>query len=134
MNSRTVVIRKNTCHWQPKTKTKTETKTKRSYSAGFINPVFVVLACAAFAGVLYLYSINHTAVKGIEIQQVEKEIAQTQQDNENLKIQVAQLNSLYHIEDSSKQMNMTDLSNVTYIEQDSAVALASPSSSHKNEH
>jgi len=131
MNSRTVVIRRTSCLWQPKTKTKIEKRQKSS--AGFIHPVFVVLACAAFAGVLYLYSINNTAVKGIEIQQVQKQIAQAQQENENLKIQAAQLNSLYHIEESSSQLNMSDLKDVTYIEQDGAVALAAISSSaHKN--
>jgi len=128
MMNRTVVIRKNSCPWQPKIKT--NTKTQQSSLAGFINPVFVVLACAAFAGVLYLYSINHTAVKGIEIQQVEKAIVAAQQENENLKIQVAQLNSLYHIEESSAQLNMSELKDATYIEQDSTVALATPASMH----
>jgi len=130
MNNRTVVIRRTSCCWQPKTKTKRETR--KTTSAGFINPVFVVLGCAAFAGVLYLYSINHTAVKGIEIQQVQKDIAQAQQENEDLKIQVAQLNSLYHIQDSSQQLNMSELKDVTYIEQDNTVALATPAAGRKN--
>lgn len=105
---------------------------QRAHTAGFIHPVFVVLACVAFSGILYLYSINRTAVKGLQIQRVEKEITQARQENENLKIQVAQINSLYRIEENSTQLEMSELKDVTYIEQESAVALATSVVAHKN--
>jgi cell division protein FtsL len=130
MMNRTVVIRRHSCCWQPKTNKKT--KTPRKHTAGFIHPVFGVLACVVFSGILYLYSINHTAVKGLEIQRIEKEITQARQENENLKIQVAQINSLYRIEENSAQLEMSQLKDVTYIEQESAVTLASSTALHKN--
>lgn len=130
MINRTVVIRKKSCSWQPKIKTNNNTKKVRP--AGFINPVFVVCGCAVFAGFLYLYSINQTAVKGLKIRQIEKEIAQMQTVNENLKIKEAGLKSLYHIEESSKNLNMSGLKAVEYIEENGPVALASPSSARSN--
>lgn len=123
MFKRTVVIRKNSsCKWQPKIKKNIHTQ--KTKVAGFINPIFVVFGCAAFSGLLYLYSINHTAVKGLEIRTIEKEISQMQNENENLKIKEAELKSLYKIEESSKNLNMSQLKDVKYIEETGPVAFA----------
>lgn len=123
MQNRTVVIRRRSCSWHPNTNVKIKTKKTRS-NAGFINPVFVVFACAVFSGLVYLYSINRTAVKGLAIRQIENEIAQTQKENENLKIKEAELKSLYHIEEQSKQLNMEALKDAQYVEENAAVAMA----------
>ena len=90
--------------------------------SGFISPVFVVLACTAFSGLLYIYSINQTAVKGIEMRRVEQEIANQKKTNEALKIKEAELKSLYRIEQQSKELNMVDCPDVKYIEENSSVA------------
>ena len=95
-----------------------------SHNAGFINPVFVVLACSAFAGLFYIYSVNQTAIKGIAIRNAEKEVATAQKNNESLKIKEAELKSLYRIENSSKDLEMTPAVNVKYIEESPTVAYA----------
>lgn len=134
MKKRTVVIRKKTCNWQPNTKRKIEIKEtlQRKHNAGFISPVFVVMALTAFAGLFYLYSINQTATKGIEIKNVEKQIAQEKNENESLKIKEAELKSLYHIEESTKNLDMVDAVHVNYIEENPSVAFANNGKESKN--
>lgn len=127
MTKRTIVIRKKSCNWQQNTKRKTISVTtpsevKSSRTAGFISPVFIVLACTAFSGLFYVYSVNQTAVKGIAIRNAEKEIAQQKKDNESLKIKEAELKSLYHIEETTGQLNMAPVENVKYLEETQSVA------------
>ncbi len=123
MTKRTVVIRKKSFCWQPNTKRKTQIIAQpKKKVAGFINPVFIVLACTVFSGVFYVYCINQTATKGIAIQQAEKAIAQEKNENASLRIREAEVKSLYHIEDQSKNMNMVSAQNVVYLEESPAVA------------
>jgi cell division protein FtsL len=135
MTNRTVVIRRRSFGWQPNTKRKIKIKPVaaiRSHAAGYISPVFIVLACALFSGLFYIYSVNQTAVKGIEIRKAEKEIAQQQQNNETLKIKEAELKSLYHIEEQSKQLNMAPAANVKYIEESPSVAFGTAAKGGSN--
>jgi cell division protein FtsL len=126
MMSRTIVIRRKNLGWQSKIKRKTQTKkVKRTYSAGFVSPIFVVIACMVFSGIFYMYSVNQTAVKGIEIRRIEKEISEKKKNNESLKIREAELKSLYNIEESSKQLDMVNSENVKYIEENQSVAFDS---------
>ncbi|EKE19602.1 MAG: hypothetical protein ACD_8C00133G0001 [uncultured bacterium] len=124
MQNRTIVVRKQSCQWQPNTKRKitSTASVKSSHAAGFISPVFVVLACTAFSALFYIYSVNQTATKGISIRNAEKEIAQQKKENESLKIKEAELKSLYYIEEMSAQINMTPTSNVKYLQETSTVA------------
>lgn len=125
MMNRTVVIRRQSFGWQPNIKRKIQQPrfaAPKLHLAGFISPVFVVLACTAFAGLFYIYSVNQTAVKGIEIRRAEQEIANQQKNNELLKIKEAELKSLYQIEEKSKQLNMVDSANVKYLEETPSVA------------
>lgn len=124
MTNRTVVVRRKSCNLQPNIKRKTilPTVAKSSHTAGFINPVFVVLACTAFSGLFYIYSVNQTAVKGIAIRSAENAVAQQKKANESLKIKEAELKSLYHIEESSKQLNMAPVASAKYLEETPSVA------------
>ncbi len=125
MTNRTVVIRSKASTWQPNIKRKIKPTIQLSQStAGFINPVFVVLICAVFSGVFYVYCINQTATKGIVIGQVEKEITKEKNENESLRIRQAQVKSLYHIEELSKDLNMVSAQNVIYLEESPTVAYA----------
>ncbi len=125
MTKRTVVIRSRASSWQPNIKRKIKPTIQLSQStAGFINPVFVVLICAVFSGVFYVYCINQTATKGIAIGRVEKEIAKEKAENESLRIRQAQVKSLYRIEELSKDLNMVSAQNVIYLEESPAVAYA----------
>ncbi len=123
MTKRTIVIRKKS--WLQKTNKKRNIlpiTALNSSTAGFINPVFVVLVAAACSGLFYVYSVNQTAVKGIAIRNAENEVLLEQKNNESLKIKEAELKSLYHIEDVSKQLNMINAVNVKYVEEIPAVA------------
>ncbi|MEI7891403.1 MAG: hypothetical protein WCI36_05580 [bacterium] len=123
MTKRTVVIRKSSCQWQINKKRNTTPKVApKKHTAGFISPVFIVLACGAFAGLFYIYSVNQTAIKGISIRSAEKRVADERKNNESLKIREAELKSLYHIEDISKQLNMTPTVGVKYLEENPSVA------------
>ena len=101
-------------------------------NAGFISPVFIVLACTAFSGLFYIYSVNQTAIKGIAIRNAEKAVADQAKDNESLKIKEAELKSLYHIEDASKQLNMVDAASVKYLEESPSVAYGTTMKDRKN--
>lgn len=136
MIKRTVVIRKNSCSWQKNTKRKTIPQVVQEHhakTAGFISPVFIVLACTVFSGLFYIYSVNQTAVKGISIRNAEQEIAKQKKENEALKIKEAEMKSLYRIEESSRQLNMVDTVSVKYLEENPAVAFGGASKAVKIE-
>jgi cell division protein FtsL len=107
--------------WQRKTKRKIniDKKTIR----GFIDSTVLVVALLFVAAGIYMYSINSSAAKGYQMRQVEKQIQDLKKENEDLKIKEAELRSLYHIEESSKNLNMGDLKNVSYIEETGPVAM-----------
>jgi hypothetical protein len=133
MTNRTVVIRKQSWKWQTNKKRNTlPIVASKSHAAGFISPVFVVLACTAFSALFYIYSVNQTAIKGISIRNAEKEVADRAKDNESLKIKEAELKSLYKIEDASKQMNMVNATSVKYIEETPSVAYGTTVKERKN--
>jgi cell division protein FtsL len=107
--------------WQQAAKRKTNTKEKNI--KGFINSTVLIIALLFVCGAIYLYSINNSAVKGYQVKQVEKEIQDLKKQNDDLKIKEAELKSLYHVEESSKNMNMEDLKNISYIEETGPVAM-----------
>ncbi|GBE16998.1 cell division protein FtsL [bacterium BMS3Abin15] len=99
------------------------TKIKSKQILGSINLSFVVVFFIILSGIIYMYSINNSAVKGYKIRQEEKEISGLKKSNEQLRIKEAELKSLYHIEEISKKLNMTELNNISYIDETSPVAL-----------
>ena len=107
--------------WQQNTKRKTNTE--KINVKGFINSTVLIVALLFVSAAVYLYSINSSASKGYQMRQVEKDINSLKKENENLKIKEAELKSLYHIEESSKNLNMGDLKNVSYIEETGPVAM-----------
>ncbi len=129
MTKRTIVIRRSNCGWQPKTKRKIDSSKqapcKISGNAGFARPVFVVTASAVCVGLLYIYTINHSAVQGFAIKEVEKQISELKKENESLRIREAELKSLYRVEDSARQLEMKDVESPVYIEEYDTVAFRS---------
>jgi len=83
----------------------------------------MVGALLIISGILYIYSINSSAVKGYQMKQVEKQISDLEKENDKLKIREAELKSLYHVEEATKDLNMAEMKNVSYVEQTSPVAL-----------
>ena len=107
--------------WQQNTKRKTNIEEKNI--KGFVNSGFLVFVLLIIAAAIYLYSINGSAVKGYQIRQAEKELLELKKENANLKIKEAELKSLYHIEESSKDLNMGNLKSVSYIQETGPVAM-----------
>ncbi|KKT87391.1 MAG: hypothetical protein UW87_C0035G0002 [Candidatus Moranbacteria bacterium GW2011_GWC2_45_10] len=70
-------------------------------------------------------SINQSAVKGLQIRKIEKEISQMKKENESLKIKEAELKSLYKIEQFSKDLNMSEAAEVTFLDESNPLALHS---------
>lgn len=84
---------------------------------------FCILSAVIVSSAFYLYITNKVAVSGYTIRGVEKEIAQLKQDNNQLRIQEAELKSMYRIEESGKRLNMFEPTQVSYIEDSSSIAL-----------
>lgn len=123
MQSRSVVIRRQIGQWRPETKTKIQSRKEIVSAAGFINPVIVAVVFALFSGFLYIYSINQSAVKGFKIRQIEKEITEMRNENELLKIREAELRSFYKIEETSKNLNMLEARDITFVDESKPLAL-----------
>lgn len=80
--------------------------------------IAMVLVC----GGAYLYSINKVAVKGYAIRSTERQLSELKQENNKLRIQEADLRSLYRIEETGKRLNMFESQDVRYIEETGPIA------------
>lgn len=85
--------------------------------------LFGVAGLVVVLGASYLYATNKVAVQGFAIRSAEKEIAQLKQDNNQLRIEEAELKSLYRIEEAGKRLNMFEPMEVIYIEDSNSIAL-----------
>ncbi|MDD5084268.1 MAG: hypothetical protein PHT88_05080 [Candidatus Moranbacteria bacterium] len=92
--------------------------------AAFYNKLSVGIAgVVVIMGMCYLYTTNRVAVQGYSIREAEQEIASLKQDNKQLRIQEAELKSLYRIEEAGKRLNMFEPTEVSYIEDTHPIAL-----------
>jgi hypothetical protein len=97
---------------------------KAGVDLGFINFKVVLVLLAVMLGGAYLHFVNGSAVKGYQIKSIEKEISNLEKENEKLRINEAELNSLRHIEEESKNLiNMAESSELVYIKETGPVAL-----------
>ena len=85
-------------------------------------PVYIA-GVVLMMGAFYLYTTNRVAVQGYAIRDAEKEIARLKQDNNQLRIQEAELKSLYRIEETGKRLNMFEPVTIDYIEESGPIAL-----------
>lgn len=76
-----------------------------------------------FLGVLYLYQVNSIAASGYEIKKIENNIRELNKDGQNLKIKEMELRSMYNIEKSTEDLNLVNLSGITYVEIEGPVAM-----------
>ncbi len=86
-----------------------------------ISFLLVVLICSL--GVYYIFQVNNLATKGYEIRELEKQLQVLRNKNEELKIQSAELKSMYRIEEKTRELNMAAPKNVSYINLPGPVAL-----------
>jgi len=115
-----VVVRGDFHCWR--TKTAINTNTKNYLRQGTAIPWLIVAVFLAMAAV-YLFFINSAATKGYQIKQIEKETSELQKESEQLKIREAELKSLYNIEESSRELDMAEAVQISYIEEKSPLAM-----------
>jgi cell division protein FtsL len=115
--------RGSVCRWQPPQVKKTKINIKVENISGFVKPRVLILLFAAAAAGFYIYSINNSAVQGQQIKKIENSISELRKEQEDLKIREAEVKSLKFIEDSSKQINMSETVQVSYIEAKSPLAM-----------
>ncbi|OGI24958.1 MAG: hypothetical protein A3J76_03925 [Candidatus Moranbacteria bacterium RBG_13_45_13] len=83
--------------------------------------MLVMLICAS--GVFYIFEVNNLATKGYEIRDMENRINELRKENENLRIQAAELKSMYKIEEKTKELNMVVPKDVSYLNLPGDVAM-----------
>ncbi|KKP84811.1 MAG: hypothetical protein UR83_C0011G0011 [Candidatus Moranbacteria bacterium GW2011_GWF2_35_54] len=88
---------------------------KNENHSGFTKVKMSVVFLCLVVAMVYLGIINASAVKGYEIKKVEQKIEE---------IQEAELNSFYNIKDNIGNLNMVEVKDVVYIDDnEGAVAL-----------
>ncbi len=116
-----VIVASSYNYWRKQKQNKSETKIQ--FTFGSINAGFLVMASAILVGGLYLFTVNSSAVKGYQIRQIENEITDLKKENEKLRIKEVELKSLDRIEAGTKEINMQELKNISYVEEPSPLAL-----------
>lgn len=97
-----------------------ENKNSQNYKGFAKVKILVVFLCLFVCGV-YLGIINASAVKGYEIKKVERKIEELKKENKQLQIQEAELNSFYNIKDNIGNLNMVEVKDVVYIDDNEGV-------------
>jgi cell division protein FtsL len=86
-----------------------------SIKVGNVTLNFLLVALICILGVFYIFEVNNMATKGYEIKSLENKINDLKKDNEKLKIQSAELKSMYNIEEKTKELNMVVPKNTSYL-------------------
>ena len=86
-----------------------------------LNFLLAILIC--MLGVSYIFEVNSIATKGYEIKKMETQIGELKRQNENLKIQAAELKSMYSIEEKTKNLNMVAPKDVSFLSLPGDVAM-----------
>ena len=79
----------------------------------------IVLAVAALMIVGYLIEVNSFSTKGYEISTLQKKVEQLKEDQRQLEVQAAQLQSLQRIQDDPAVQNMVPVSKISYVQNQS---------------
>ncbi len=76
---------------------------------------WVVGAVAVLMLFGYLFEVNALAIKGFEIQEVEKQIVALEKEHNDLKVTVAQMQSLNDLEGISRNLNLVKINQAEYL-------------------
>jgi cell division protein FtsL len=77
--------------------------------------LFLLLGVVIFLAISYIFQINKLAVAGGEIKEKEKILKELRREDENLKIEVAQLRSIESLQEASVQLKMSKPQQVSYV-------------------
>lgn len=67
------------------------------------------------AMIFYLAQTNMTATYGFKMRELEKKIADLKQENKDLELKAAELQSITQIEEVGKKLNMVKIARIDYI-------------------
>ena len=80
-------------------------------------------AVVVFSGACYLFQVNSLAAKGYELKELQNSLASLQESNKKGRIQEVELMSMYNIEKVTGNLDLVNLSDVTYLEPSGSVAM-----------
>lgn len=90
---------------------------------GRITLNFLLVTLISALGFFYIVEVNSNATKGYEIRTLEKKVQDLKDSQEKLKIQEAELKSMYNIEEKTKDLNMVAPKDVSYMSLPGNVAM-----------
>lgn len=96
---------------------------KHKPKMGRVTLSFFLVALICALGVFYIFEVNNLAMKGYEIDRLEKQLNDFRKENERLQIQAAELKSMYKIEEKTKDLNMIAPKGVSYLNLPGDVAM-----------
>jgi uncharacterized membrane protein (DUF106 family) len=95
----------------------------RSFATGPVTlGIFVVLLIASL-GIVYLVESNSMTTSGYQIQDLQDKVTELQKSNDELKLEAAELQSLKHLEQVEKDLNMVPNSQTSYVHTDTNIAM-----------
>ena len=81
----------------------------------------ILLFCAC--GALYLFQVNSIATKGFEVRELEGKIEDLKKEGRKMEIREVELRSMYNIEKASKDLELVESKEVTYVEINGPMAM-----------
>lgn len=92
----------------------TSSRRRRKFSPSGLF-LFLVFWCGFF-GLGYIFQVNKLAVMGYEMKDYEEQIKNLEEETEQLKIELASLQSIYLLEEKKEDLKMTNPQRVEYLE------------------
>ncbi len=83
---------------------------------GFGSSGMLLLFCGIIVVGFYTYIANVNAVRGIEVHELEKKIAQTENEHKKLSILIAELSTVKNAEEIIEKNNLKQIADIKYIE------------------
>ncbi|MEK7212010.1 MAG: hypothetical protein AAB731_05270 [Patescibacteria group bacterium] len=89
-------------------------RNKRQKSKSFVNVIIVMLLILAGGG--YIFIANNMTVRGFKVRELEGRVQALKQQNDKIKIQVAEKQSITSIKEKITAVNMVPVEKFNYIE------------------
>lgn len=115
--------RSNILSMKEKKTKETVGEVKKKSRSSLVNCCFFLAFILATTGSFYLYQVNDLATKGYEMKEAEGRIKELEKESKRMEIKEVELRSMYNIEKSTKELDLVNAQNITYIEMNSPVAM-----------
>jgi cell division protein FtsL len=87
---------------------------KRQKSKSFVNIIIVTLLVLIGGG--YFFVVNNITAKGFKVRELEKQVQALKEQNEKIKLKVAEAQSITNIKDKITATNMVPVEKFNYLE------------------